>query len=85
MVCHDVLCRCILDTKPRSFTAEDQKLLAQLATMVIKEVERREQLNDAVGRTILQPEEEQQTMAASVAADRCVDVGMQVAYAALTA
>ncbi len=62
--------RCLIDTKPRDFSEQDTRLLNQLATLVMKEVERRERVNDAVGRTILEPEQRRQSLAADVAQQR---------------
>lgn len=39
---------CILDYKPRSFSAEQALLLAQLSAMVMREVERKKAMNDAL-------------------------------------
>ncbi len=41
-------CRCVLDTKPREdFTAESTSLLGQLALLVMREAERRAEINSA--------------------------------------
>lgn len=41
-------CRCILDTKAREFSADSTTLLTQLANMVMREVERKRAMNDAL-------------------------------------
>lgn len=43
-----VISRCILDHQPRQFSAENTTLLAQLANMVMREVERKRAMNDAL-------------------------------------
>lgn len=40
--------RCVLDTKPRDFSADSTTLLTQLANMVMREVERKRAMNDAL-------------------------------------
>eukprot|EP00879_Flechtneria_rotunda_P005240 GHRR01005525.1.p1 GENE.GHRR01005525.1~~GHRR01005525.1.p1 ORF type:complete len:858 (+),score=281.24 GHRR01005525.1:849-3422(+) len=44
---------CILDLEPREFSAESTTLLAQLASMVMREVERKRAMNDALCNTAL--------------------------------
>jgi hypothetical protein len=41
-------CRCILDLKARDFSADSTTLLTQLANMVMREVERKRAMNDAL-------------------------------------
>jgi hypothetical protein len=45
-MCH--VRRCILDTKEREFSADSTTLLTQLANMVMREVERKRAMNDAL-------------------------------------
>lgn len=45
--------RCILDVTPRDLSVDSATLLAQLAGMVMREVERRRAMNDALCSSVL--------------------------------
>jgi hypothetical protein len=53
--CGCVWRRCVLDDKPRSFSAENASLLAQLAGMVMREVERRQAANKELCKAAARP------------------------------